>query len=340
MNPKNPLGLRGISFVEFASQDFSALEELFHRFGFKNTFRHKTKNIFQYNQGQIRIFLNNEKESFAKDFTKAHGPCLPSMGWRVEDSDLAFKEAIRRGATPAPKQDYEGIPALMGIGTSLIYLMDDKHENQMGFTLPQEDPGYKGDLGFETIDHLTNNVPKGTMEEWTRFYKDIFGFEEIRYFDIKGIKTGLTSYALRSPCGCFAIPINEGTEDKSQINEYLRDYKGAGVQHLAFTTNNMIQTVMALGQAGIQTLDIEDEYYGDVFQRLPQVTEDRKKLKDLNILVDGDRDGYLLQIFTKNVIGPIFMEIIQRKNHFSFGEGNFGALFRSIEKDQEKRGVL
>ena len=178
------------------------------------------------------------------------------------------------------------------------------------------------------------------MADWTTFYKEIFGFEEVRYFDIRGAKTGLTSYALRSPCGKFCIPINEGTEYDSQINEYLREYKGPGVQHLAFTTEDIITSVSSLEESSIETLDIDNEYYEEVFDRVPNVTEDHKRLQDLDILVDGDDEGYLLQIFTKNIIGPIFIEIIQRKNHQSFGEGNFGALFRSIERDQEQRGVL
>jgi 4-hydroxyphenylpyruvate dioxygenase len=195
-------------------------------------------------------------------------------------------------------------------------------------------------LGFSIMDHLTNNVEKGTMTKWADFYKDIFGVEEVRYCDIHGLKTGLQSYALRSPDGSFCIPINEATDPKSQIAEYLEEYKGPGVQHIAFLTDDIIKSVAGIQKAGIVCLDIDNEYYEEVFERLPNVTEDRKKLQDLQILVDGDEEGYLLQIFTKNVIGPIFIEIIQRKGHLSFGEGNFGALFRSIERDQQKRGYL
>jgi 4-hydroxyphenylpyruvate dioxygenase len=196
------------------------------------------------------------------------------------------------------------------------------------------------DKGFLAIDHLTNNVPKGELATWGRFYQDVFGFTEVRYFDIRGVQTGLTSYALRSPCGRFCIPINEGTEAKSQINEYLEEYKGPGVQHLAFLTADILASLRALDGSGIETLDIDADYYASVFDRVPGVTEDRGELARRNVLVDGDAEGYLLQIFTKNLIGPIFVEIIQRKNHLSFGEGNFGALFRSIERDQAKRGYL
>jgi 4-hydroxyphenylpyruvate dioxygenase len=178
------------------------------------------------------------------------------------------------------------------------------------------------------------------MAEWSNFYKNIFGFSEIRYFDIRGVQTGLQSFALKSPCGKFCIPINEATEKESQINEFIRDYKGPGIQHIALCTDDIVSSVSQIKTTSVETLDIDDEYYQTVFNRVPNVTEDHRRLQDLQILVDGDQEGYLLQIFTKNVIGPIFFEIIQRKNHFNFGEGNFGALFRSIERDQKKRGVL
>jgi 4-hydroxyphenylpyruvate dioxygenase len=183
-------------------------------------------------------------------------------------------------------------------------------------------------------------VHKGTMETWANFYKSVFGFEEVRYFDIRGAKTGLTSYALRSPCGFFCIPINEASEAKSQINEYLEEYKGPGIQHLAFLTDDILGSLKQLEGTPIDMLDMDDQYYRDVFAKFPDITEDKDEVKRRNVLIDGDEQGYLLQIFTKNLIGPIFIELIQRKNHSSFGEGNFGALFRSIERDQQKRGVF
>jgi 4-hydroxyphenylpyruvate dioxygenase len=179
------------------------------------------------------------------------------------------------------------------------------------------------------------------MQKWASFYKDVFGFTEVRYFDIRGVKTGLTSYALRSPCGKFCIPINEADEKKSQINEYIDEYRGPGIQHLAFLTDDVLASLRKLeGSTKISFLDIDDEYYRDVFERVPNVKEDKGDIRRRNVLVDGDDQGYLLQIFTKNLCGPIFIELIQRNNHSSFGEGNFGALFRSIERDQAKRGVF
>ncbi|RME14571.1 MAG: 4-hydroxyphenylpyruvate dioxygenase [Bdellovibrio sp.] len=344
----NPVGINGIEFVEFTSPEPQKLDQLFKEFGFSKLKKHKDKNIDYYNQNDIHFLLNRENQGFAHNFSQIHGPSIASMGWRVEDAQKARDIAVQRGAQPCDQSDYTDanghpLPAIYGIGESLIYFIDqynspDKYE-KMGF-VDLEAPEQVPDKGFLTIDHLTNNVPQGTMEKWSKFYKEIFGFEEVRYFDIRGIKTGLTSYALRSPCGKFSIPINEGTEEKSQINEYLREYNGAGIQHLAFLTEDIIHSVKSLKGTSIQTLDIDKEYYDEVFDRVPNVSEDHKTLEELNILVDGDNEGYLLQIFTKNLIGPIFIEIIQRKNHFSFGEGNFGALFRSIERDQEKRGVL
>ena len=191
------------------------------------------------------------------------------------------------------------------------------------------------------VDHLTNNVYKGTMEKWANFYKEVFGFYEVRYFDINGIQTGLVSYALRSPDGSFCIPINEGKDDdRNQIDEYLREYNGPGVQHLAFLTNDIVASLDAMEGTGIQTLDIIPEYYDDIFDKVPNVKEDHEKIKHHQILVDGNEEGYLLQIFTKNLFGPIFIEIIQRENNLGFGEGNFTALFKSIELDQKRRGVL
>lgn len=346
MENNNPVGLKGIEFVEFASKDPQKLHDLFVSFGFSQLRKNRYSDSSYYNQNDIHFIINNHRGGHADEFRKKHGPSITSMGWKVENAKLAMETALARGAKEAEGEyDVLGnkIPAIYGIGDSLIYFIEDNSKlnlySEMGFE-PMENPVIVPALGFMNIDHLTNNVYKGEMEKWSNFYKDIFNFNEVRYFDIKGVKTGLISYALQSPCKSFCIPINEGTESKSQINEYLEEYNGPGVQHLAFLTEDIVASLDQLHKTDVDTLDIDDEYYNEVFDRVPNVTEDRKKLQEHNILVDGDDDGYLLQIFTKNVIGPIFIEIIQRKNHYSFGEGNFGALFRSIEKDQEKRGYL
>jgi len=266
------------------------------------------------------------------------------MGWRVDDAQFAFEEAVRRGARSAADSNKDlPYPAIYGIGDSLIYFIDQfgaKGSIYERDFVALEQAEVQPNKGFLTVDHLTNNVPAGKMEEWASFYKNIFGFTEVRYFDIKGVKTGLTSYALRSPDGSFCIPINQPKSEKDQIAEYLNEYNGPGVQHLAFSTDDILASLDALDGSTIETLEIDPTYYQEVFQRVPEVKEDHQRIENHQVLVDGDESGYLLQIFTKNIIGPIFIEIIQRVNHLGFGEGNFGALFRSIELDQERRGVI
>ncbi len=339
----NPVGICGIEWVEFASRDPKTLHELFLELGFSRVMEHVEKKIDLYRQGDITFLLNRDPKSHAAAFEKAHGPCIASMAWRTMlPADQALKSAKWRGAVDA-KGDYEGVHAIRGIGDSLIYFTakgDARSYASLGFTeCPR--PDRVPEKGFLAIDHLTNNVEKGALAKWASFYKDVFGFTEVRYFDIRGVKTGLKSYALRAPDGSFCIPINEGTEAKSQINEYLEEYNGPGIQHLALLTKDILASLRALdGTRHVGFLDIDDEYYRDLAERFPRVKQDFAEIAKRNVLVDGDDEGYLLQIFTKNLVGPIFIEMIQRENHLSFGEGNFGALFRSIERDQAKRGYL
>ena len=344
----NPTGLRGIDFVELASPDSAALARLLRAFGFTHTMSHATRAVDLYTQEDITFLVNREPDSFAASFAGAHGPSICSMGWRFDDPRIGEHIAVERGARRHPSGDLRStdgklVPAIYGIGDSLLYFVDASRDprrwERLGF-LPLEKPERVAGKGFLAIDHLTNNVAFGTMRRWASFYEDVFAFTQVRYFDIRGTKTGLTSFALRSPDGSFCIPINEASEKKSQINEYLDEYRGPGIQHLAFLTNDILASLRALDGGGIETLDIDDAYYAEVFERVPNVSEDHAELQRRQVLVDGDAEGYLLQIFTKNLIGPIFIEIIQRKNHLSFGEGNFGALFRSIERDQAKRGVF
>jgi 4-hydroxyphenylpyruvate dioxygenase len=347
-NP-NPTGLDGIEFVEFASPDPAALDRLFKAFGFSKLMRHRDRALDLYAQNDIVFLLNRDPNSFGAGFAKMHGPSVCAMGWRARNAGDAQGTAVQRGAratTGDLTRDGKALPAIFGIGDSLIYFIDGYEQGDLaaryaplGF-VPLESPERVPDKGFLVVDHLTNNVFKGTMDTWSRFYKDIFGFTEVRYFDIRGVKTGLTSYALRSPCGRFCIPINEATESKSQINEYLEEYKGPGIQHIAFATRDILASLDAMKGTEVRFLDIDDEYYASIFERVPHVREDRTRIRAHNVLVDGDEEGYLLQIFTKNVVGPIFIELIQRENNLSFGEGNFGALFRSIERDQMRRGYL
>ena len=343
----NPVGLDGIEFIEFTAAQTSPLASLFSELGLINTRSHAKHNLKLYEQNGVRFVLNYHKNSFARSFYDAHGSGVSSMGWRVKNAQAALQAALKNGAKQARHSDYQldgkGVPAIEGIGGSLIYFIDayqDKHMyKRLGF-INEDSTKVLNNTGFTIIDHLTNNVYQGKLQEWSDFYQRIFNFSEIRYFDIRGEQTGLKSFALRSPCGKFCIPINEGTEEKSQINEFLDEYKGEGVQHIALLTENILDTLRKLQGSSIEMLEMYPEYYDDVFKRVPNVREDHAAIKKFNVLVDGDEKGYLLQIFTKNVIGPIFFEIIQRENNHSFGEGNFGALFRAIELDQKKRGFL
>jgi 4-hydroxyphenylpyruvate dioxygenase len=342
----NPLGMRGIEFIEFSAQDTAPIAKLLASLGFSRTRKHPELAVDGYEQHGMLFLLNGESGTFGTEFAKAHGPCVSSMGWSFDDAEAAFNEAVRRGAKPfVPTATTRGTlrtPAIHGIGDSVIYFLNRFREpgGALERTFPKADaPSMVEPKGFLAFDHLTNNVHKGHLEPVSNFYKRVFGFTEVRSFDIEGNKTGLMSYALRSPCQTFCIPINEDKGTKGQIAEYLEEYKGPGVQHIAFLTDDLIASLDAIGDV-VPTLDIDDQYYAEVFDRVPNVKEDKKAIRAHDVLVDGDESGYLLQIFTKNVIGPIFFEFIQRRNHASFGEGNFGALFRSIERDQERRGVI
>lgn len=346
---QNPLGLNGIDFIEFSTSEPTKLHQLFTDFGFSKIAKHPNMNIDLYRQNGITFLLNYQKRSCGWRFQEMHGPSISAMGWRFRDAKQALSLATARGAESYPHGDYrlkdgESVPAIKGIGDSLIYFVDQDDHNDISYSRygfeKIQDPFLVPDKGFLIVDHLTNNVFKGTMQKWAAFYKEIFGFSEVRYFDIRGQKTGLTSFALKSPCGSFCIPINEADEAKSQINEFLLEYNGPGVQHLAFLTRDLLSSLEKMKGSSVQTLDIEPGYYSEAFQRVPAIKEDKTRIKDFNVLVDGDHDGYLLQIFTKKLVGPIFIELIQRENHLSFGEGNFKALFDSIERDQMKRGVL
>jgi len=327
---RNPCDLRGIAFIELAAPDPGAIHRLLVAFGFSRTMRDAGRDIDLYTQGSITMLLHRGPSGFAA----AHGPSICGMGWRCGNARYAAEVAVARGARAADGH------AVYGIGDSLIYFVDEHASwESLGFQ-PLPAPELVPSKGFIAIDHLTNNVPRGELRTWADFYEDVFGFVEVRYFDIRGVKTGLQSFALRSPCGTFCIPINEGTETRSQIDEYLEEYRGPGIQHLAFLTYDILGSLRALEDTPIEFLDIDDDYYRSVFDRVPNVREDHAEIARRDVLVDGDADGYLLQIFTKNLIGPIFIELIQRRNHQSFGEGNFGALFRSIERDQQRRGYL
>jgi 4-hydroxyphenylpyruvate dioxygenase len=342
----NPMGTDGFEFVEYTAPDPELLRSVFERLGFPVVARHRRKNVTLHRQGDVNFIINAEPGSFGQQFAAAHGPSACAMAFRVGDAAAAWRRALDLGAEPGP--DTAGpmelnIPSIRGIGGSLIYLVDrygDRTIYDVDF-VPVERPAGVKPAGLTVIDHLTHNVRRGNMDVWSGFYERLFNFREIRYFDIEGKKTGLFSRALTSPCGKIRIPINESQDDKSQIEEYLREYRGEGIQHIALGTDDIYASVDALRANGVQFQDTPDTYYEGVDARVAGHRESIAEMSRRRILIDGSaKDGILLQIFTQNVIGPIFFEIIQRKGNEGFGEGNFKALFESIELDQERRGVI
>lgn len=358
----NPMGTDGFEFVEYAAPDPAALGALFETLGFKAIARHRTKNVTLYRQGEINYLINAEPDSFAQRFARLHGPSVCAIALRVKNAAAAYKRALELGAWGFDSGSGPmelNIPAIKGIGDSLIYFVDrwrgkDGAQGGIGDISiydvdfePIEAATAEADLhhagvGLLHVDHLTHNVHRGRMREWADFYERFFNFREIRYFDIEGQVTGVKSKAMTSPCGKIRIPINEeGTEKAGQIQEYLDRYHGEGIQHIAMASGNIYATVEALRASGVEFLDTPDTYYELLDKRLPGHGEDLARLRKNRILVDGaPGGGLLLQIFTQTVIGPIFFEIIQRKGDEGFGEGNFKALFESIELDQVRRGVL
>ena len=341
--PDNPLGTKGFSFIEFASETPQELVDLFHKFGFKQRGTHKQKDVRLFSQGGIDLLINAEPHSHAALFHQEHGPSVPAMGWLMADAQKAFTGACKNGATPFTQDEQKAIqaPAIVGIGGSLIYFVD-SDDWTLEFDL---DPAYKDDkdsAGLEFIDHLTHNVRHGNMDKWYGFYNKLFNFQEIRYFDIQGEQTGLVSRAITSPCGNITIPLNESDDPKSQINEYIERYNGEGIQHIAFHTSDICHTIDHLSHKGQKFLDVPDTYYQMLDDRVSDYTEKLDDLRKRGILLDGEKQGgeYLLQLFTKDAIGPVFFEIISRKGHEGFGEGNFTALFEAIERDQKQRGYL
>ena len=349
ITPQNPVGTDGFEFVEFAHSDPDQLRTLFARMGYGLVARHKRKDIELWQQGDITYVLNAEPDSFAARFADAHGPCAASMAWRVVDAQAAFAHAVSKGAEP-----YEGndktmdVPAIKGIGGSLLYFVDQYHDtspyNAEFDWLAQSKP--KG-VGFYYLDHLTHNVFKGNMDKWFRFYADLFNFSEIRFFDIEGKFTGLFSRALTSPCGRIRIPINEDRGETGQIVSYLKKYNGEGIQHIAVGTENIYDATDAISVNGIQFMPAPPQaYYALSKNRVVGHDEPLDRMEKHGILIDGEGvvDGgetkILLQIFSKTVVGPIFFEFIQRKGDDGFGEGNFKALFESIEQEQINAGEL
>ncbi|MDR2326021.1 MAG: 4-hydroxyphenylpyruvate dioxygenase [Acidovorax sp.] len=358
----NPMGTDGFEFIEFAAPDPQAMGKVFERMGFRAVARHRHKNVLLYRQGEINFIVNAEPDSFAQRFARLHGPSVCAIAFRVHDAKAAYERAVNLGAwgyagTAAPGE--LNIPAIKGVGDSLIYLVDrwrGKNGAQAGdignigffdvdfVPLPGVSTAEMLQVhghGLTYIDHLTHNVHRGRMVEWANFYERLFNFREIKYFDIEGQVTGVKSKAMTSPCGKIRIPINEeGKEKAGQIQEYLDMYQGEGIQHIAMGSDDLYATVDGLRDSGMRLLDTIDTYYELIDKRLPDHGEPVAELKKRKILIDGSGQKLLLQIFSENQLGPIFFEFIQRKGDDGFGNGNFKALFESIELDQMRRGVL
>jgi 4-hydroxyphenylpyruvate dioxygenase len=340
----NPCGLDGFAFLEFSGPDKNRLHRQFTDMGFQITATHKDQDITLFQQGNIQFIVNAASHCQAEEHAKTHGPGACAMGFKVKDAHAAFEYALSHGALAFDDEAHvqHELPAIQAIGGSVIYFVDDRNQPFAPHWNVQSAGPVFGN-GLMDIDHLTHNVFRGNMDKWAAFYESIFNFQEIRFFNIKGKMTGLVSRALGSPCGKIKIPLNESKDDQSQIEEFLHDYKGEGIQHIALTTSDIYNSVHSLREQGVKFLDVPDTYYEMLNQRLPWHQEPVNQLNAEKILMDGELDpkqGLLLQIFTENIFGPVFFEIIQRKGNQGFGEGNFQALFEAIERDQVKRGTL
>ena len=334
----------GLSFLEFSGNKSALLTSLFEQMGLKKSGGDDSNGKSLYYQEDIRFISNPGNGGNAEVFRSFHGRGACAIGFKVDDGIRSYEMALKLGAQPADLTDYP-IPAIKGVGKSLIYLVDETAEKEFFsmFNFARINSTGDGATCLQRVDHLTHNLDIGGVERMCRFYERIFGFKRIRTFDIDGKKTGLLSQVVASPSGSIIIPLNESKDDRSQIAEFIRDYNGEGIQHIALASSHIYETVEKLITNGILFQHTPDSYYELIETRLSAHGENVEELKKYRILIDGGEtqgDGFLLQIFTKNSIGPIFFEYIQRKGHQGFGEGNFKALFESIELEQERRGVL
>ncbi|GAA0889960.1 4-hydroxyphenylpyruvate dioxygenase [Rhodanobacter soli] len=350
---ENPMGIDGFEFVEFAAPAGRAheLHELFKRMGFSAVLRHKTRPITVYRQNGVSFLLNEAPDSFAADFAARHGPsaCGFAIRFKKPAAEVLATVLGHGGEAVSDKAASKAVdaPVIKGIGDCMLYLVDRYGSAgsiyDADYALIEGAEPNPAGFGLTFIDHLTHNLYFGNMQKWSDYYEKLFNFREIRYFDIKGVKTGLVSKAMTAPDGIVRIPLNESNDPKSQINEYLDAYHGEGIQHIACFTDDIYATVEKMRKAGVEFLDTPDAYFEVIDVRIPNHGEDVARLAKNKILIDADpetKQRKLLQIFTQNAIGPIFFEIIQRKGNEGFGEGNFQALFESIERDQMKRGFL
>jgi 4-hydroxyphenylpyruvate dioxygenase len=350
---ENPMKLMGFEFVEFASPTPNLLEPLFEQMGFALVARHRSKDVLLYRQGEINFIVNREPNSPAAYFAAEHGPSACGMAFRVQDSHKAYARALALGAQPveiATGPMELRLPAIKGIGGAPLYLIDRFEEGKsiydIDFEFIEGVDRHPVGHGLRLVDHLTHNVYRGRMAHWASFYEKLFNFREIRYFDIQGEYTGLTSKAMTAPDGKIRIPLNEeSSKGSGQIEEFLMAFNGEGIQHIAFLTDNLTEVIDNLQIAGVPLMSAPNDYYYEGLEkRLPGHGQPVAELQSRGILLDGSTEGgsrrLLLQIFSKTLLGPVFFEFIQRKGDEGFGEGNFKALFESLERDQIERGTL
>ena len=350
---ENPMGLDGFEFVEFTAPEKGILEPVFQAMGFTMVAIHKSKDVMLWRQGDINLIANYEKDSHADHYAREHGPSACGLAFRVKDAQFAYAEALKKGAQaidiPTAPMELR-LPAIKGIGGATLYLIDRYTEGHtiydIDFNWIEGVDKHPEGCGFHTLDHLTHNVYRGRMEHWAKYYEDLFNFREVRYFDIKGEYTGLLSKAMSAPDGKIRIPLNEeAVGGGGQIEEFLMQYNGEGIQHIAFSCDDLISCWDRLKNSGVKFMTAPPAtYYAMLEERLPGHGEPADELQARGILLDGTTEGgtprLLLQIFSEAALGPVFFEFIQRKEDDGFGEGNFKALFESIEREQLERGVI
>lgn len=349
---ENPMGLDGFEFVEFTAPEKGLLEQVFTTMGFTKVAIHRSKEVELWRQGDINFITNYEPGSHADYYAREHGPSACGMAFRVKNANAAYNRALECGAQPVVIETGPmelRLPAIKGIGFATVYLIDRYVEGQsiydIDFDWIEGVDRHPTGFGFHTLDHLTHNVYRGRMDYWAKYYEDLFNFREIRYFDIKGEYTGLLSKAMTAPDGKIRIPLNEETTGGGQIEEFLMQYSGEGIQHIAFACDDILASWDMLKASGLQFMTPPpNSYYDMLEERLPGHGEPAAELQQRGILLDGSTEGgqprLLLQIFSDTLLGPVFFEFIQRKEDEGFGEGNFKALFESIERDQIARGVI
>lgn len=338
----NPVETKGFALVEFAAREADGLAALFDTLGFVRVGRHREADIALYRQGGVTLLLNIDAEGPAAAFRDAHGPGVWSVGFGVGDADRALSRALTHGAARADASPLGSMPAIAGIGGTRLCFVDVAGEASLAALFePVAVQPANAEIGVAEIDHVAFNLRRGAAASWATLFEQALGFRRVRYFHIAGKQTGLNLLAMASPCGKIRIPLNEAREDASQIEDFINEFRGEGVQHMGFGVADILGAVETLRGRGLRFQTTEDAYYEALPNRAMGHSEDVERLRRTGVLLDGDAEnGHLLQIFSANVVGPMFFELIQRKGAEGFGEGNITALFEAVEAAQIKLGAL